>query len=200
MELWHPDKLLLFLAVFLPGFISLKVWDLLVPTEQRDFSKSLFDAIAYSALNFVVLAVLFLPELSRPPTRTHLSAQTVIKLVFVFFVAPMLWPIALKRLLTSKTLTRFIISPIRRPWDYVFGLREPYWIIVHLKDGRAVGGRFDRGSFASSYPIEEQIYVEEVWELDQALQFVRPVERTRGMLIFKQEIRAVEFFSGDKRE
>ena len=30
----------LFLVFFVPGFISLKVYDLFIPSERRDFSKS----------------------------------------------------------------------------------------------------------------------------------------------------------------
>ena len=47
----------LFLIFFIPGFITLKVYDLLIPGEPRDFSKSLFDAIAYSSLNFRIFLV-----------------------------------------------------------------------------------------------------------------------------------------------
>ena len=54
-----------------------------------------------------------------------------------------------------------------KPWDYVFSRRQAYWVIVHLRDGRKIGGRFDRKSFASSYPADEQIYIEEVWRLDE---------------------------------
>jgi len=40
-------------------------------------------------------------------------------------------------------------------------------MIIHLKDGRRIGGRFDENSSASSFPAKEQIYIEEVWELDE---------------------------------
>jgi len=55
MDLWNADKLTLFIVFFLPGFISMKVYDLLVPGEPRDFTKSMFEAISYSALNFAAL-------------------------------------------------------------------------------------------------------------------------------------------------
>jgi len=65
-KLFEGNTLSLFLIFFIPGFISLKIYDLLVPGERRDFSKSAFDAIAYSALNFAVflpLILLIQPEL-----------------------------------------------------------------------------------------------------------------------------------------
>jgi hypothetical protein len=36
--------------------------------------------------------------------------------------------------------------------------------------------------------------LEAVWVLDEQGRFLRPVERSRGIIIMKDEIRAVEFF------
>lgn len=51
-NIWTNDALILFILFFVPGFISLKIYDLLIAKEQRDFSKSCFDAVGYSAVNF----------------------------------------------------------------------------------------------------------------------------------------------------
>jgi hypothetical protein len=80
------------------------------------------------------------------------------------------------------------VHPIRKPWDYVFGKREPFWVIVHLHNGQRIGGRFDVQSFASSDPADEQIYLEADWVLDEQGRFLRPVERSRGIIIMKDEI------------
>ena len=69
-----------------------------------------------------------------------------------------------------------------------------HWIIVHLKDGRKISGRYDTESFASSFPAEEQIYLQEVWILDDEGGFKEPVERTSGIIILKDEISLIEFF------
>jgi Family of unknown function (DUF6338) len=55
MPAWTQDELLLFLLFFVPGFISIKIYDLLVPTERRAFQSTLAEAIGYSAVNFAVL-------------------------------------------------------------------------------------------------------------------------------------------------
>ncbi len=65
---------------------------------------------------------------------------------------------------------------------------------MHLKDGRRIGGRFDNNSFASSFPNKEQIYIEEVWELDEAGHFQKPVERSGGIIVAEENILALEFF------
>jgi len=54
--------------------------------------------------------------------------------------------------------------------------------------------KFDTNSFASSYPAEEQIYIEEVWDLDEKGKFIKPIERSKGIIISEKEISSVEFF------
>ena len=55
MDIWEIDKALLFVVLFIPGFISIKVYELLIASEKRDFSTSIAEAIAYSAINFAIL-------------------------------------------------------------------------------------------------------------------------------------------------
>ena len=45
MDFMDVNQVVLFLIFFIPGFISLKVYDLFIPSERRDFSKSFFEAL-----------------------------------------------------------------------------------------------------------------------------------------------------------
>lgn len=54
MDMWEQHKLVLFILFFLPGFISLKVYDLFVPGEIRKAADSLIEAIAYSCINYAI--------------------------------------------------------------------------------------------------------------------------------------------------
>jgi len=193
MDIWNTDKLTLFLIFFLPGFISMKVYDLMVAGEPRDISKSVFEAIAYSTLNFAVLFWLIAIIQTGNFYHTHLILYSL-SVVVIMVVVPACWPVAFLKLSTWGPISRHFVHPIRTPWDYVFGKRDPFWIIVHLQNGLKIGGRFDLKSFASSEPADEQIYLEEVWSLDQDGRFLEPVDRSRGIIIMKGEIRAVEFF------
>ncbi len=193
MDIWSIDKIVLFLIFFLPGFISLKIYDLLVPSERRDFSQSLFEAVAFSALNFAALSWIVILIHSGNFYAEHRISYFSL-LLLIIFLAPILWPIVFLRLLSWPPIAKYVVSPIQKPWDYVFGKRQAFWVIVHLKDGRKVGGKYDRNSFASSNPAEEQIYVEELWELGEQGNFIKPVERSKGMVILGKEILAVEFF------
>lgn len=193
MNFWQIDKLMLFLIFFIPGFISIKVYDLLVPSERRDFSKSLYEVIGYSTLNFAALSWLIILIHSENFYVAH-KGWYFIFLLLIICIAPALWPILFFKLSSWEPIAKHIIHPLKKPWDFVFGKKEAYWVIVHLKDKRKIGGKFAKNSFASSYPSEEQIYLEEVWKLDKAGKFIRPIKRSKGIIILGKEISSVEFF------
>jgi hypothetical protein len=86
------------------------------------------------------------------------------------------------------------IHPIAKPWDYIFSQGETHWVILHLKDGRRIGGKYGTQSFASSYPAEEQIYIEELWRLDENGKFQHKIEGSKGLIISHKDFEAIEFF------
>jgi len=194
MDIWQVDKLVLFLGFFIPGFISLKVYDLLVPGERRDFSKSLLEAVGYSALNYAALSWLIILIHSKSFYDNYRVCYFLF-LFLIMFVIPILWPFVFLKLSSWTPIAKHVVRhPIQEPWDYVFARRQSSWVIVHFRDGRRIGGRFDTNSFASSGPAEEQIYLEEVWELDEKGRFIEPIERSEGIIILGEDITAVEFF------
>lgn len=65
---------------------------------------------------------------------------------------------------------------------------------MHLKDGSRIGGKYGKYSYASSYPEEDQLYLEQVYYVDENGKFEQPVPRSQGMIIRGDEILAVEFF------
>jgi hypothetical protein len=181
----------LFLIFFIPGFITLKVYDLLVPGEARDFSKSLLDAIAYSSLNFA--ALLWLIGIVRSGS---LSPWLWYPAMFVILIGmPALWPVLFLQVRRHPVVARRIASPNARVWDDIFAKRTPYWVIVHLKDQRRIGGLYGGKSFTSHSPAPPEIYLEEVWRVDEDGGFTgSPVESTAGILVMGTEIMALEFF------
>ncbi|MBC8204638.1 hypothetical protein ISS30_01155 [bacterium] len=187
------DKIELFLLFFVPGFISIKIWTLIVPSEKLDFSKSFFEVIAYSALNFAGLSwLIFLIHTNGFPV--YHTFWYLVLVFFIIFVMPTIWPIIFFKAFQCKFVSKFIISPYQKPWDFVFSKRKIYWIIIHLKDGRNIGGKYGANSFASSAPAEEQIYLEKVWEIDSQGKFGEPIDRSGGIIIMREEISSVEFF------
>jgi len=197
--MWQPDNLFTFLVFFIPGFISLKIYDLKVPNERRDFSKSFVDAIVYGGINFLVFYYPLMNFIYTPSFYQDHIYIVFITFVFITLIMPIFWPLIYLRLIRWKPISNriHIPHPFLKPWDFVFNNHEPLWVIVHLKNGRLIGGPFHGNSFASSYPAEEQIYLEKLWELDEYGNFLGPLEKSKGIIIFKDEIIAVQFLENE---
>ncbi|MNG13617.1 hypothetical protein D3C84_973050 [compost metagenome] len=113
--------------------------------------------------------------------------------VFVLFVSPFLLVLGWKWLRTHEKFKGSAPHPTPKPWDFVFKQAKPFWIIVYLKNGNKVGGRFAGNSFASSFPAEEQIYLEEAWIISESGVLDRPVKKSAGVLVMASEISYMEF-------
>ena len=193
MPNWEHSELFLFLLFFVPGFISLKIYDLLIPGDRRDVRSVLTEAIGYSSINFAILSPIIFLFVFGHGAFHYLGVQMA-AIFFFLFVAPAIWPFLLVRIFRSRQAARYLVNLIPKPWDVVFrGLGES-WIIVHMADGRRVGGRYAKGSQASSYPADEQLYLKEVWRLDEEGRFIGKVERTGGVIVGMKDVQALEFF------
>jgi hypothetical protein len=204
MEIWDENKLIIFIAFVIPGFVSLKIYELLFPSEHHESSKQIVDAIAYSCLNYAIL----LWPITRVETTnlntTHPNIYAVFYLV-VLFVFPVLWVFIWKWIRESDKFQNFAPHPTQKPWDFVFGNRRTYWIVVNLKSGKRIGGMYGLNSFASSAPANEQIYLEQEWLLNDDGGFERPAEQSAGIIILTSEVETVELYnsgepSNDKQE
>lgn len=194
MDIWQTDKLLLFLIFFIPGFISIKIYDLLIAGQRRDFSKSISEVIGYSALNFAALSWLIILIHSNNFYKNYLFWYFIL-IFLILFICPICWPILFIKLSSWSFFAKYIINPIAKPWDFVFSQKRVYWIIVHLKDGRNIGGIYGKQSCVSTYPEDEQIYLEKMWRLDENGKFVEPISKSAGMIILKDMILSIELFS-----
>jgi len=191
MDIWDANKLVLFIAFVIPGFVSIKCYQLAFPGSARPMSDLIVDAVAYSSINYAVLSPLLVLALDRHWLATPTSAVAIC--LFVLLLAPMLWVWLWRYLRTREFFQRAIPHPIGLPWDFVFRQRECYWVKVVLKDGTVVAGRYAERSFASSAPAGPQLYLEETWLLNPAGGFLRKKNETRGVLIITSDISHIEF-------
>lgn len=191
MDIWEADKLIVFIAFVIPGFITLKLYGLLYPSEQKDSTGQLIDAVTYSCINYAILAWPILLLETSGIANSHPGWYSAFYL-FALLIAPISLAFGWKFLRNTKLLKRYFHHPFKKPWDYVFSKGEAYWVIVTLNDGRKVGGRYDSDSFASSSPCPEQLYLQEAWEVNEDGGLERPLEGTAGVLVLSPEISAVE--------
>ena len=191
MNIWELDKLYLFIMFVVPGFVSLKTYELLFPGETKDSSKQLVDAVAYSCLNY---GLLFFPIILVEGI-TEFGKCLYLYYIFYFFVlflSPILIVLIWRKLRQTQFVQKNAPHPTSKPWDFVFSQRKSYWIKVTLKDGTLIGGRFSDKSFASSTPAPEQIYLEEVWVLNENGGFERKKNDTAGVIVLSSEISHIE--------
>ncbi|HLP44654.1 MAG TPA: DUF6338 family protein [Candidatus Kapabacteria bacterium] len=193
MVIWSQDKLILFIAFVIPGFIAIKVYEILYPGKTKETGQYVLDAVTYSCINYALLSwALVLIRVDQLYTRNPVLFGVVA--FFVLFMFPILWVWLFAWVRTKPFFAKRMQLPDPKPWDYVFRKKESFWIIIHFAAGGKIGGIYDAHSYTSAYPEDEQIYLEEVWELGEKDEFLNPKERSKGILVSMKDIKAIEFF------
>lgn len=190
------DKLLIVILLLVPGFISMRTWALIVPSRHRSYPESLIDIFTYGLLNYLLLFWLIKHIAAALSSDSH-PALLSLAVIMYGLVFPALWPMLWWVARKSRPFRRWALHPQPKAWDYVFGQRKAMWILVHLKNGNMIGGRFDAGSFASTYPVDQDIYIGQVWKLDEDGHFLESIPDSAGTLIDNSEIEYLEFFATD---
>ena len=193
MDIWEADKLALFLAFVIPGFLSLKTYAVLGLRGGQNSSQQIIDAVAFSCINYALLAWPILKVEASTWKTTSPNAYLAFY-AFVILVAPVLWGTLWWVLRRTGWAQCFLPHPTEKPWDFVFGQRQSYWIVVTLDDGKKIGGLYSSNSFVSTAPASEQIYLEETWHLNEDGGFDRRKTDTAGTLILGATISTIEFF------
>lgn len=193
MDIWQLDKLLLFIAFVIPGFISIKVYTLLYPGDKKEASSVLIEAITYSCINYAFFLPLIM-VLEKNPSFKVSTFLHYILYISVLLIAPILWTFLWKQIRESDKFQKFMPHPTLKPWDFIFSQGKSYWVVITLKNGEKIGGKYSDGSFTSSYPADEQIYLKECWVINKYGGFERKKNDTDGVIVIGSEISYVEFF------
>ena len=176
----------------LPGFISLRVWALIFPTSEKSLKDEIGEALSFGILNAIVCAPIF--AMLAPANAFALYGLAILTLL----ILPAIWPVILLWVLHWLEEAELILISSRSAWDDVFLRNEVYFVIVHLNDGGRVGGYYGRNSFAGLHPISGQLYLEQLWYLDQSGKFDRPVPDSRGLILRPTDYKYVELLAVPK--
>jgi hypothetical protein len=181
-------NLIVFLVLVLPGFISMRVYSLIRPGEQPTLKDTIFEAIAYSTINF---GLLFWPIMVLIESENIYLQGLLCAIIFV--IAPAIWPFVLDRVLEATAGRGWIQYRYKTAWDDFFSRRKACWLIVHLHDGRRLGGIFHNKSYATLYPTPGHLFIEELWEVDQESgEFVGSGPLSQGIILKPEDYRFVE--------
>lgn len=193
MNIFEPNSLLLFILFFVPGFVSMKIYDILVPNESRSNPAYVFDAVAYSTINFICAW----PFLASIYHEQHLSSfYLFFTFLLILFIFPSIIAIAAVKVLSLSFIKKQAPGLATRPWDVVFDKETGYWVIVHLKNGEQIAGEFSTASAASYHPREEQIYLEQVVNINPD-GTVNRLTGSKGVIIMGSEIVMIELFNNE---
>ncbi|HEJ2440308.1 hypothetical protein FEP39_05673 [Burkholderia multivorans] len=192
MDITTPDKLLLAVLFVIPGFVAMKTYAILTSGPRLDASKAIVDAVAFSCCNYAVFALPIYGMYRGAWATQHAIAYAVVW-GCILLIGPVLCAFGVFALRRAKWLARWLPHPVDRAWDYVFGQREPFYLIITLTSGKRIGATYGSNSFASSYPADPEIYVEEAWDVDDTEGFIRRHVQTRGLLISGSTIESIEF-------
>ena len=193
MNIWEIDKVFLFLVLVLPGFVSIKVYSNLIASDKIDFSKSLIEAVCFSALNFGILAfpISYINSSSLIESSPALYWFAILT-IFVLF--PAFWPFVYLWAIKLSWIKKIVLGPHKQPWDSVFSQKEAMWVVVTLKSGEKIRGKYDKKSYASVYPSARQIYLEELWLKGETGGFGKKAARSKGIILHEDEIKYIEFY------
>jgi branched-subunit amino acid ABC-type transport system permease component len=181
---------LLLVAVVLPGAIYQWAFERQVSAFGVSFADRLLRFVAVSVIFHLILGwpeylVYRLLRDEPHPYVAQFAAAWIMVLAIVAFPAvagSMLgglyaskqtregWSWA-RRWLSASTEERLLRAalgrtPAPRAWDHLFSDRPTVYLRVRTVDGDWLAGRFAGRSYASGFPHEVDLYLEEAWEVD----------------------------------
>ncbi len=197
IDFLNSTSLNLFLFYVAPGVVATGMFAFVIPseTERRNLGEYVIQFVTFS---FFYLSLFFwlIALIDRSDVKANLLLYNTLILMAIFIIPCILGWLGSK-ILNSGILARIlgVNNPITLPWDYFFLNRdEACFVLIHLKSGSMIGGLYGLNSFASTFPQPQEVYIEEVWKIDDQGRFLEKLENTQGVLIKADECSHIEFY------
>ena len=196
------EQVLGFVALLLPGFISLQVYSMRRGGERRKLNEALLDVIVYSFATDIVVLGGFAAISAAVPG----AAQPAAKIIFGI-TALLVFPAALafawvelqRRMIRSGIINESAPKLLENMLDRVVRERLELGAIVTLRDGRKVGGRVTAPAYTRSQATHEEIVLGEVWTMDEeGAIFLSAVKGSVGVVITRADCETIEFIRWPK--
>jgi hypothetical protein len=182
----------------MPGFIARWVVSSVYPTSEPSEGRLVLTAISLSCANYAVWSWLLV--LSWQKHWYENDAVLAFLAVLILFLSPVVGTLAFVKLAQTASFrsareTFGIRHPSPKAWDYFFGRGTPCWVIATLKSGRVIGGYYGTGSFASSFPNAEDLYLELLCDMTPEGRLNGITSLTLGGIIRMEDVQLLEFFA-----
>lgn len=182
----------------LPGFVIKSILDALIPPQRHNETKYFFSCLLYSIVNCAIWSWAY--RLLTPLAQNHPVIYWISMLAITIVGASIL--AFLIGLIKQKECVEWMFSkmkinkvhPVPTAWDYFFAKQEEAWVIVTLKSGKTIYGKYSTESFASSDCEERDLYVEKTYSISEDMSWIED-KKSKGILISKDEIETIEFLS-----
>ena len=194
MPVLTADNIPWLLVFVVPGFVAMKAYSLFNPSKRLDWSSAAVEVFCYGSIN---LAICWPALAWVAGMRAELLSSPWFGAVclIVLLVSPVLLAVLASRLRRTDWVKRRVTHPLPTAWDYFFEKRQPCWILFTLKNGARFGGFLGKNSFASSYPEPPDLYVEDLWRVDEHGKFGERVEGNLGMFVRYDDCSQMELFA-----
>ena len=189
-RLIDPQNFTILFFFVLPGYLSCTMWRLFFPGRTTRVSDHLISIVVFGLANYILVGWWLLSI-----SHTIRQFWQVIVFIIVFIIAPLVWPYIVRTLVNITWVSKRIVHPTPKAWDYFFGRHVECFVLVRLKSGPLLGGVMSSESFASSYPSDEDLYLEQVWRITQSGEFMNPLPDSRGALVSRSECEYIQFIN-----
>jgi hypothetical protein len=200
------EALFVISAFIVPGFVMSFVRSQFATGRPQKGTEPVLGYLTLSAINYAVFSWLVFILVGTRFAEAH-PAWAALSWFLVLLIGPALLGaglgIAIQRDMFRPLFARLRLQPVHvvpTAWDYQFGrLREAHWILVKLSSGGTVAGYFGPRSFASSDPEERDLFIEQVYQIDENSVW-HPMQEGHGTLIAKDQVDSVDFWPIAERE
>jgi hypothetical protein len=198
MDKLSPEVIWYLFLFLVPGFLVACWVNLFLPLRPGSDNKNL---ITYVLLTLVVYLpiLIFYGWYGKLPFLKSFHQMVWLMVGFLVFI-PLAIGWALSQMVHSKKIWGWMervlhvkaIHPVASAWDRAFLREDRPWLIVMLKEGKRLGGRWDDVAVASSDPNERDLFLGNVYLVSDEGTWTRN-ETSMGMLIKADQINLIEF-------
>jgi hypothetical protein len=207
ISLDQPAGQILAVVFFLiPGLNATWIIERLAGRTPIGSPERFFRAVGLSTLIYTLASPWLLRLAQRAAGhRPVWPFEPVIGFALLVFVAPVVLGLGwtqIRRNEWARSIARRLtpIDPSPTPWDYVFARDQALMIRLKLRGGELIGGYFGPDSTASFYPEQQDIYVEQVWQLGGDGTFLQPLVGSRGILVRRDDVEVAELLIAPRDE
>ena len=193
------------IGLVVPGFIIAKVRQQFITGQREAVSKELLEYLTFGAINFAFFSWLIYllghGSLGIGWRATGWLVVILIGPVVLGMASGIAAQKGLKHRLLGAWPFRLVdvksVHAVPTAWDWKFSKMPGQFVLIYLKDGRYFAGYCGADSFISSNPNERDLYVEDVYDLDENDKWIKT---RKSLLVLANEISTIEFWKDEVHE